>query len=162
MILPALFSEWPKKMKVERASIDLQQEEMRITKTQVETKCRKISNWKAPGPNGVQGYWLKKITSCHERIAEQLDAMVCGKQEIPLWMTYGRTVLCLKDPEKGSSADNFRPISCLPLMWKLLTGVIAEHVYAYLETSDLPQEQIGCRKKCRGTKDQLLIDQRMP
>ena len=81
--------EWLKKMKVRRASINLQQEEVRITKTQLETQYRRIPNWKAPGPDGVHGYWLKKITSCHERIAEQLDAMVCGKQEIPLWMTYG-------------------------------------------------------------------------
>ena len=47
-------------------------------------------------------------------------------------------------------------------MWKLLTGVIAEHVYAYLKTSDLlVPEQKGCTKKFLGTKDQLLIDQLM-
>ena len=43
-------------------------------------------------------------------------------------------------------------------MWKLLAGVIAEQVYACLETSDLLQpEQKGCRKKCTVKKDQLLI-----
>ena len=73
--------EWLKKMKVESTSINVQQEEVRITKTQAEKQCRKIPNWKAPGPDGVQGYWLKKITSCHERNAEQLDVMVCeGKK----------------------------------------------------------------------------------
>ena len=45
---------------------------MRITKTQVEMQCRKIPNWKAPGLDGVQGHWFKKIKSCHERIAEQI------------------------------------------------------------------------------------------
>ena len=34
-------------------------------------------------------------------------------------MTYGRTVLCQKDPGKGNAAENYRPITCLPLMWKL-------------------------------------------
>ena len=59
-------------MKVLTVSINVQQEEVRITKTLVETQCKKIPNWKAPGPDGVQGYWLKKITSCHERNAEEL------------------------------------------------------------------------------------------
>ena len=47
----------------------------------------------------------------------------------------------------------------LPLMWKLLTGVIAEEMYNYLEREKiLPEEQKGCRRGSRGTKDQLLID----
>ena len=48
-------------------------------------------------------------------------------------MTHGRTMLCQKDPRNGNTADNYRPITCLPLMWKLLTGVIAEEMYNYLE-----------------------------
>ena len=44
-------------------------------------------------------------------------------------------------------------------MGKLLTGVISERLYNYLgETSTIPYQQKGCRRKCRGTKDQLLID----
>ncbi|XP_063603288.1 uncharacterized protein LOC134778932 [Penaeus indicus] len=44
-------------------------------------------------------------------------------------------------------------------MWKLLTGMIAEEMYGFLEREKiLPDEQKGCRKGSRGTKDQLLID----
>lgn len=64
-----------------------------------------------------------------------------------------------KDPKKGAAVDNFRPISCLPVMWKLLTGVLADCLYVFLESNDLlPEEQKGCRKGSKGTKDQLLID----
>ena len=81
-----------------------------------------------------------------------------GEDDLPEWMTHGRTVLCQKDPRKGNTADNYRPITCLPLMWKLLTGVIAEKMYHYLEREKiLPEEQKGCRRGSRGTKDQLLI-----
>ena len=45
----------------------------------------------------------------------------------------------------------------LPLMWKLMTGVIAEAMYEHLEEI-LPEEQKGCKRGSRGTKDQLLID----
>ena len=44
-------------------------------------------------------------------------------------------------------------------MWKLLTGVIAEEMYNDLEREKiLPEEQKGCKRGSRGTKDQLLID----
>ena len=40
-----------------------------------------------------------------------------------------------------------------------MTGMIAENMYTFLEMNDvLPHEQKGCRRKSRGTKDQLLID----
>ena len=31
-----------------------------------------------------------------------------------------------KDKNRGNVASNYRPITCLPLMWKLLAGVIAD------------------------------------
>ena len=44
-------------------------------------------------------------------------------------------------------------------MWKLFTGLIAEEMYNYLEQEKiLPDEQKGCKRGSRGTKDQLLID----
>ena len=51
------------------------------------------------------------------------------ENDLPEWMTHGHTVLCQKDPQKGNTADNCRPITCLPLICKLLTGVIVEEMY---------------------------------
>ena len=136
-----------------------QQEDMIVTKEMVAKQCTRMANWKAPGMDRVQGFWLKKLTSLHERIAEQLSLIVNRDASLPHWLTLGRTILCLKDPKKGNAVDNFRPISCLPMMWKLLTGVIADNVYEHLENNELlPEEQKGCRRRTRGTKDQLLID----
>ena len=74
-------------------------------------------------------------------------------------MTTGRTVPCKKDPQKGNSVDNYRPITCLPIMRKLMTLIIADNLYKMFEESDiLSMEQKGCRRKSRGTKYQLLID----
>ena len=88
----------------------------------------------------------------------QLDeCMTTGK--VPLWMTKGRTCLILKDKSKGNIVSNYRPITCLPLMWKLLTGIIAEEIYQHLQEKHLlPDEQKGYRRNSRGTKDQLMID----
>ena len=44
-------------------------------------------------------------------------------------------------------------------MWKLLTGVIADQIYAHLDQEKLlRKEQKGCRKGSRGTNDLLYID----
>ena len=150
-------AEWLKELKDECG--ETRQDDIVINFLMVTTQAKKIPNWKAPGPDGVQGYWIKKLTSLHDRIAEQMNEMINNRVPIPAWMTTGRTVLCQKDPQKGNVVDNYRPISCLPIMWKLMTGVIADRVYKVLEENDtLPTEQKGCKKKSRGTKDQLLID----
>ena len=88
-------------------------------------QARKIPNWKCPRPDGVQGYWLKSFMALHEIIAGQLNDVVYDGVEIPKWITTGKTVLCQKDPGKGNAVDNYRPISCLPLMWELMTGIIS-------------------------------------
>ena len=64
-----------------------------------------------------------------------------------------------KDKSKDNVASNYRPITCLPLMWKLLTGVIADQIHAHLDQEKLlSEEQKGWRKGSRGTSDLLSID----
>ena len=74
----------------------------------------------------------------------------------------GKDNIDQKDPQKGNVANTHHPIACLSLMWKLLTSVSAEKVYAqFSEKKVLPDEQKGCRKDSRGMKDQLLIDKQL-
>ena len=151
-------AEWLEELKQERRDIN-KQRNISITREMVNKQCSRVANWKAPGPDGVHGYWLKKINSLHERIAGFLNDIINDRSPLPEWMTTGKTFLCLKDPAKGNAVENFRPITCLPLMWKLMTGIISENLYSFLESEgSLPEEQKGCRKNSRGTKDQLLID----
>ena len=78
---------------------------------------------------------------------------------VPEWIVKGRTVLIQKDAMKGTQAVNYRPITCLPIMWKLLAGIMGEKLYQHLERNVmLADEQKGCRKRLRGAKDQLLVD----
>ena len=94
---------------------------------------------------------------------------------VPSCLTRGRTTLIQKDKSKANVASNYRPITCLPLLWKLSTGVLLattslnlnvhipdvqlHQVYAYLDQEKLlPEEQRGYRKGSRGTNDLLCID----
>ena len=151
-------AEWLKDIKEEMTGLNHQQEDIEIEEGKVKEQLKKIPNWKAPGPDGVQGFWIKNLNGLHNRIAEQLNEIM-RTGVVPTWMTTGKTLLCVKDTSKGNAADNYRPISCLPLMWKVLTGIVADQIYTYMEERELfPDEQKGCKKKARGTKDQLLID----
>ena len=98
------------------------------------------------------------LVSMQERITLHLQSCIT-RGEVPDWMTTGRNVLLLKDKSKGNEVSNYRPITCLPLIWKLITGIVADEIYNHLEENDLlPEEQKGCRRNSRGTEDQLFID----
>ena len=61
----------------------------------------------------------------------------------------GSTILVMKDSTKGTEVGNYRPIACPNLIWKLLTGIISDKTYDYLEENRLlPEEQKGSRRKC--------------
>ena len=112
-----------------------------------------MPNWKSPGPDLVQGFWLRNFSSLHKRVRLQLKECLDS-----VFVSRGRTSLLQKHNSKGNVASNYRPISCLPLMWKLLTGVIADQIYAHLDQELLPEEQKGCRKGSRGTNDLVYFD----
>ena len=109
-----------------------------------------IPNWKSPCPDLVQGFWLKNFSSLHERVRLQLKECL-DSGFVPSWLTRGKSLL-QKDKSKGDVASNYRPITYLPLMWKLLRGVIADQIYAHLDQENLlPKEQKGCRRGSRRT-----------
>ncbi len=148
---------WVKETENEYNEID-QQEDMEISTTTLKKVLQKISPWKAAGPDGVQGYWVKNFTSLHSRIAAQLGE-VMNNGDPPEWMTTGRTVLIPKDTRKGNIPSNYRPITCLPIIYKVMTSMISESVYEHLTRNNMiPWEQKGCARRSRGTKDQLLLD----
>ena len=73
----------------------------------IKEQVKKIPNWKSPVPDGVQGYWLKKSTALHECIAKQMGNIISNAEDISIWMTVSKTVLCQKDPSKGNAVDNY-------------------------------------------------------
>lgn len=86
--------------------------------------CKRMSLWKALGPYGVQ---VKKFTSLDEWIAQQLYQLIKTSQ-VPVWMTCGRMVLIAKNATKSNISSNYRPITCLPIMRKLLASALSESI----------------------------------
>ena len=125
----------------------------------LKTTLKRISNWKAPGHDGIHGFWFKKFTSILGRLALEMNRCLQDAHVLE-WMTKGKTTLIQKDPSKGTAPNNYRPITCLPMMWKVLTVQIREKIYYSLRSRGLfPDEQKGCCKGSRDTAELLYIDQ---
>ena len=119
----------------------------------------KISNLKTPGHDGIHGFWFKKSTSIHEGLALEMNRCL-QEAQVSDWMMKGETTLIQKDPSKWTAPNNYRRITCLPIMRKLLTAQIIEDVYySLISCRQFPEEQKGCRKVSRGTTEERYIDQ---
>ena len=107
----------------------------------------KISNCKTPGHDGI----LVQEIHFHSRQTSTINEQMPTKSTQAEWMTKGRTTLIQKDPSKRTAPNNNRPITCLPMMWKILTAQIGEEIYNSLTSHGLfPEEQKGCYKVSRG------------
>ena len=142
-----------------RSEVDVKKQEKKdITTGSLKKILGRIPTWRSPGPDLVQRFWLKNFSSLHERVSFQLKECL-NSGFVLTWLTRGRTSFLQKDKSKGYVASDYSPITCLPLMWKLLTGVIADQICASLDQEKLlPEEQKGFRKGSRGTNDLLYID----
>ena len=52
-----------------------------------------------------------------------------------------------KDPSKATARNKYRPITCLPMMWKILTAQIREEInYSLTSWGWFPDKEKGCCK----------------
>ena len=153
-------TQWKCRLDSESSKGDARQQVTKYWNNTYKTKAKicKMANWKAPEFDGVHRYWIKMLVLMQERIEFHLHSCIT-RGKLPDWMTSGRAVSLLKDKSKGNKVSNYRTITCLRLVWKLITGISADEIYNHLEENDLlPEEQKDCHRHSRGIKDQLLID----
>ena len=107
-------TDWLRKVENELGELTIQ-DDIHIEIKKVRKQIRKRLNWKSSGPDGVQGYWIKSLSNLHNSIALQLDRCL-QENDLPKLIVTGKTLLCIKEIQKGNVASNFRPIICLPLI----------------------------------------------
>ena len=117
---------------------------------------RTTLNWKAPGRDQIRNFWLKQLTTTHRHIAAIFNKLI-EEDKIPEWLTTGVTFFIPKN-ENTENPKNYRPVTCLPTMYKLITSVISRRMQKYMDDENLIQkEQKGCNRGSKECKDQLLI-----
>ena len=74
---------------------------MKITKDDVKRKLKSMPDWKGAGTDKIQGFWLKSFTAVREVLATFLNE--CTEVgDVPGWLVEGRTILLMKDSNKGT------------------------------------------------------------
>ncbi|XP_060523202.1 uncharacterized protein LOC132700100 [Cylas formicarius] len=131
----------------------------RITETDVKAAISRTANWKAAGPDKIQNFWWKRLWVTHAYLAEHFSKIVSDPELLPSFFTTAITHLIPKDTTKINDPSKYRPIACLPTIYKILTACISNKIYNHLDRNSLiAEEQKGCIRKAYGCKEQLVID----
>ena len=116
------------------------------------------SNWKSPGPDSIHNFWIKKFSSIHCVLASQFQELLENPADIPLELCSGLTYMIPKS-DKTDDPKEYRPITCLSTVYKLLTKILCEKINNHLNHHNIiAREQNGCRHGSKGTKELLVID----
>ena len=95
--------EWLRNVKEELTGLGVQYN-IDIEETKLKKQVRKMPNWKSPGPNGVQGYWIKNLSNVHGNVALQLDRCL-QENNVPSWMVTRKTLcVCERTGERKRSS----------------------------------------------------------
>ena len=119
---------------------------------------QKINTKKAPGPDNVQGEFIKWLDQDNRRRILELYNDILLKQQYPDSLNQANIASIYKkgDPAK---LENYRPIALLPIFCKLLASLLKLRLTDRLEPWIL-KTQYGFRKK-RSTSQPLFIARRL-
>lgn len=155
---PANYNKNASWIEEQNSTPDNKQNEIVLNENLLHGQLKQMQNWKSPGPDFIHNFWLKKLSAIHGRLLRHLQSAL-DNGTTPPFLTAGRTTLLIKDRAKGPIPSNFRPITCLPSMWKLLTGMLGKSIMSFLEENNkIPWQQKGVIPRKKGTKDHLILD----
>lgn len=130
-----------------------------VTEEEVTKAIKRTQNWKSPGQDGIHNFYIKYIPSTHYAIAALFTKIIAEPDSMPTFLASGVTYLLPKIQPYTQDPSKYRPITCLPTMYKLLTSVITNKIYDHLDKNNIiTEEQKGCRKGSRGCREQIVID----
>jgi len=96
--------------------------EVTITSELFHTVMRKMPKWKALGPDGVYGYWLKYLPSVHPKLLHYFNEFITtGGISLLENPSLLHVTLIMKCKAKGVFPSNYRPTTCLSATWKLFS-----------------------------------------
>ena len=138
-------------------------EKLEISQEMVKIQCRKMPNRKAPEKDGVQKDIGWKILHYAPTYSSAAKSNPWWRKTLTRLNDFWKDSAVPKRPDKRKSSWYYRPISCLPLMWKLVTRMLAEKMYSHLRREKIVPSEQRRHRLCsivgrHRTKDQLLIN----
>ena len=129
-----------------------------FTRSQIKKTTKKLSAFKAPGPDGIPNVVLKQ---CVDILTDRLYYIFRAIFELDVYPSEWQEsiTVVLRKPGKPSYADPkaYRPIALLNTMGKLFSAIVADDLSHFCETREvLPKNQFGGRP-ARNTSDSMLL-----
>ena len=119
----------------------------------------KTHNWKAAGSDKIHNYWYKKFYNAHSFLLIHINKFIKYPETMPLFISHGITYMLPKSKTDLQNPANYRPITCLQNIYKIITSCISQLIYTHTDQNNiLAEQQKGCRKHSKGCKEQLTID----
>ena len=144
---------WMKKIKSQIEGMVRIVKEIDITEEKLKKIIKKRKNWSAPGADGIQNYWWKNFNVTWKPVINVFKKMIDNPTSIREWFTIGMTILLPKTKDLEQVAE-YRPITCLNTIYKIFTGLIANHMKEHAIDNDLWDRcQLGTQGDVLGTTD---------
>ena len=131
-----------------------------VSATEVYSLLKDLDSSKAPGSDGIPASILKNCASVIAPSVATLFNTTIKTGHLPKQFKKATIAPVFKSGDKHVAA-NYRPISLLPILSKVLEKVIASQLKSYLkEHSLLPAEQFAYRD--RHSTEDALVYRRIP
>ena len=119
----------------------------------------KTQNNKAPGIDGIIGFWYKWFHSYRNELALLFNKVFNGLLHIPDVLTRAITLLLPKSDDL-ENPKNYRPIACQKIMRELYTSCIKQFLQDHCEINKIvTTEQAGSKKDVWGCVEQLMFNE---
>ena len=129
-----------------------------ISGSEVQENIKKKKNWRSTGKDRVTTFRIKKFTCLHDKIAKAITVMINENIYCSESLLGGRTVM-IPESKNPTAVSEFRPITCLNTIYKLITSVINARILEHFRQNIILQlDQRGGVKESMGYVDNFLID----
>lgn len=108
----------------------------RMIERLIDDQLSGMGNWKAAGPDKVYAFTLKKITSLRGKLIELVRKAIEDPTTIGDELYEGVTYL-LPKVQDASTPQQFRPITCLPTIYKLVSRCITSQLRQLVEVNQV-------------------------
>ena len=131
-------------------------ESLAVNEDAVARHLRSVNTKKAPGPDGISPFMLKH---CAEELKGPFTHIFRQCLHVSTWPTAWKEARVTPVHKKNDKADptNYRPISLLSAVSKILERVIAEQLTQHLEENHLVSPRQHGFRKGRSASDLLLL-----